>query len=119
MISGRVTTRLEAIVPITLLGQGRQLEIEAIVDTGFNGELTLREQHVRTLDAKWLCREEGELADGSTTVFDVYVVSVSWNGKERRVEADLCESPPLIGMALMRGAELRMHVEANGDVSIT
>lgn len=52
MISGRLTTQLEAIVPITLLREeGSLSEIDAIVDTGFNGELTLQEQQLRTLDA--------------------------------------------------------------------
>ena len=42
MIQGVVNANLEAVVTLTLRGEsGQEREIEAVIDTGFNGFLTL------------------------------------------------------------------------------
>ena len=43
MISGRVNENREAVISLTLIGLvGEKHEIEAVIDTGFSGDLTLR-----------------------------------------------------------------------------
>lgn len=66
----------------------------------------------------WLCRQEGELADGSVQAFDVYVATVDWNGQARSVEVEAAGAQPLLGMALIRGAELRIEVVPGGTAPI-
>ena len=42
MIQGVVNAALEAVIPLTLQGPaGQTREIEAVIDTGFSGSLTL------------------------------------------------------------------------------
>jgi clan AA aspartic protease len=92
--------------------------VEAIIDTGFNGFLTLSPALIAVLGLPWLCREQGELADGSVLTFDVYVATVDWNGQSKSVEVEAADAQPLLGMALMRGFELRIQVVPGGSVTI-
>jgi len=42
MIKGIVTFQLEPLIRLTVLGErGKRINIEAVVDTGFNGDLSL------------------------------------------------------------------------------
>ena len=41
MIRGRVNERLDATIPVEIIANGHRPVVEAVVDTGFNGFLTL------------------------------------------------------------------------------
>ena len=119
MIVGQVNSRFEPVVRLEVVkNEERRFEFEAIVDTGFNGELTLSAEYIEALDAEWLCHDEGELADGSTTLFDVYVVKILWHDKLRLVQAELVNATPLIGMSLLENNDLQISVTPNGRVTI-
>ncbi len=62
--------------------------------------------------------QQGELADGNTRILDVFAATIQWSGQRRTVEVEGLDAPPLIGMALMRGHELRVHVKPGGLVTI-
>jgi hypothetical protein len=55
---------------------------------------------------------------GSVRTFDVYQAKVVWDGHVRSVYVDEFDATPLVGMALMRGYELKMQVRARGKVTI-
>jgi clan AA aspartic protease len=97
---------------------GQPHEVDAIIDTGFNGFLTLPPAMIAALGLPWLCRQEGQLADGSVQPFDVYVATVEWNRQPRSVEVEAADAQPLLGTALLRGSELRILVLPGGLVSI-
>jgi clan AA aspartic protease len=98
--------------------RGQVHELEAILDTGFNGFLTLPSAVIRALGLPWLYRQQGQLADGNFQVLDVFAVTILWDGQRRTVEVEALDAQPLAGMALMRGYELRVHVEPGGVVTI-
>ena len=50
--------------------------------------------------------------------FDTYAAEVIWDGASRMVEVNLTETVPLIGMAMLFGHELYMHVTDGGEVTI-
>ena len=58
------------------------------------------------------------MADGSVRVFDVYQAKVVWDGRVRSVLVDEFDATTLVGMALLRGFELKMQVRARGKVTI-
>jgi len=77
VIVGMVNANREATVRLILRSPGGQdQEVEAIIDTGFTGFLTLPPAMVASLGLTWLGREEGVLSNGSLQVFDVYAVTV-------------------------------------------
>jgi clan AA aspartic protease len=85
---------------------------------GFNGFLTLPPALIAGLGLPWLCRRQGQLADGSLLAFDVHVVTVDWHGQTRTVEVEATDAQPLLGMALMEGSELRIQVAPSGAVAV-
>ena len=117
---GRVcSSAREAIVPLTLLGSGgSRVEVEAVIDTGFTGHLTLLAEVVRSLALSGRGFVEVELADGSTAALEVYDARVLWRGRERLVPVYEAEGGPLVGMSLLRGSRLTVEVEPGGDVVI-
>ena len=120
MIGGTVDADLVPLIRLTIWdASGQPHDVEVIVDTGFNGFLTLPPARIATLGLSWLCRQQALLADGSVQVFDVHVASVDWHGRTRLVEVEAADAPPLLGMALMQGSELRIGVSPGGAVVLT
>lgn len=120
MITGVVTDRREAIIHLRVHGPDRQeQEIEAIIDTGFDGWLSLPSSLVARLGLVWRRRGRALLADGSESVFDIYEAVVDWDGNARRIPVDEAESLPLVGMSLLEGYELTVQVERGGNVTVT
>ena len=76
MINGRIRTR-EAIIEVEVSGPSQPpQQIEAVIDTGYNGYLTLPSHLVTVLQFPFAGHRRGTLADGSVTVLDVYLASV-------------------------------------------
>lgn len=119
MMTGTVNADLEPLLRLTVQDAGGQpQDVEAVIDTGFNGFLTLPPEVIAALRLPWLCRQQGQLADGSVQAFDVHVATVIWDGQPRSVEVEAADAQPLLGMALMQGAALHMHVVSGGSVTI-
>lgn len=120
MMTGLINADLEPRMTLNVCAaSGQPHAVEAVVDTGFNGFLTLPPALITALGLQWLCRQQGQLADGSVLAFDVYVATVDWDGRPRGVEVEAADAQPLLGMALLQGAELRMLVLSGGSVTIT
>jgi len=119
MITGEVSANREASIRLVLRGpDGSDLELELVIDTGFNGWMSLPSKLVSELGLTWRRRGRGELADGSETIFDVYEATVVWEGQLRRVWVDDIDAAPLLGMSLLNGHELTIQVWAGGSVTI-
>jgi clan AA aspartic protease len=92
--------------------------IDAVIDTGFTGFLTLPLAVLTTLDLRAYSREEGTLGDGSTRVFDVYSGLVIWDGEFRRIDINASEASPLIGMSLLYGYRVQFDTIEGGTLTI-
>src|SRR5206468_11972725 len=97
---------------------GRRQPIQAIIDTGFSGFLTLPPALVASLGLTWLGREPGVLADGREELFDVYRATILWDDQPRTLEVEAADTMPLLGMGLLHGNEVNMCVVAGGEVTI-
>ncbi|MCI0642173.1 MAG: hypothetical protein L0Y72_17510 [Gemmataceae bacterium] len=81
MISGAVKSD-EARIRLKVRGQrGRKQEIEAVIDSGYTGALTLPPALIATLGLRWQSGDSATLADGSTCVFQVYLGKLVWDAK--------------------------------------
>lgn len=92
--------------------------VDAVVDTGFTGHLTLRPATVEALSLPIVGSAESILADGSLISEDVCLARVRWYGSERRVRALVADATPLLGMALLRDSELRVRCVGGGEVRV-
>ncbi len=119
MIQGYVSDSYEAIVAFTIQGpSGLTREIEAVIDTGYTGFLTLTRGLVNELQLRFRNRDLAILADGREAVFDVYGVTVLWDGNSRYVDAYVSDASPLVGMRLLDGHNLNVEVVNGGSVAI-
>ena len=117
MIEGFVNANLEAVVTIPLLGPaGQTREVAAVVDTGFNGYLTLPPTLVAELGLSVVGDGEAILADGREVAFDVYGVTVVWDGQPRYVETAAVGIDALLGMMLLDRHSLFVEVSDGGRV---
>jgi len=120
MITGLVTDRLEGIIHVEVYGpNGENLRVAVIVDSGFDGCLTLPLVLIESLGLPLRQRGRAELADGTTTLYDTYEGTVTWDGQPLRIKVDSAETTLLLGMGLLKGFELTMQVIANGRVMIS
>ena len=114
-----MNANLEAVVTIPLLGPvGQTREVAAVVDTGFNGCLTLPPTLVATLGLSAVGSGEAILADGSDAAFEVYGVTVVWDGQPRYVEAAAVGIDALVGMMLLDRHSLFVEVAVGGRVFV-
>ena len=116
---GTVNSALEAMIRIVVDdSDGRAHDVDALIDTGFNGFLTLPSKHVAAMALPWLFRQQAQLADGSIEVFDVHEATVVWDDSPRMVEIEAVDAVPLIGMSLLQGHSLHVDIIENGRVRI-
>ena len=110
----------EALLGVEVLSQAgaSSLRVEAVVDTGFTGHLTLPRATVDALGLPIIGSAESILADGSLVMEDVCLARVLWHGAERPVRVLVADATPPLGMALMRGSELRVECVGGGEVSV-
>jgi clan AA aspartic protease len=118
MITGAVKSDEARIRLKVIGGQRREQEVEAVIDTGFTGALTLPPALITRLGLRWRSVDRATLADGSTCVFQVYVGKLLWDGKVRSILVAEAVADPLVGMRLVRGHELKMEVRSRGKVTI-
>jgi len=119
VILGTVVARQGPVVPLLLrAANGREHTLSAVVDTGFNGWLTLPREIIAALGISYEEQTRAILADGSFAVFDSYYVTVLWDGKSETVLVDELESEPLVGMRLLHGYRLTVEIVDDGPVRI-
>jgi len=104
---------------VTILGAvGKREAVSAVVDTGYNGYLTLPAPTIRRLRLPWLQTGRAELADGNEIFFDVFEGTVLWDGRRKLIAIDESETIPLVVMELLKGFELRMQIRSGGNLAI-
>ena len=119
MIVGIVNSRTEAIIRLSVRAtDGREQEIEAILDTGFNGSLTLPPELIATLRLEWRTRGMVMLANGAEDSCDIYAASVVWDGGPRNILIEAADTDPLVGTGLLYGHEVQVQVIEGGRVVI-
>ena len=119
MIEGFVNANLEAVVRVPLRGPaGQAREVDAVIDTGFNGFLILPPALAAELELPYAFSSKATLADGSEARFDVVGVTVLWDDEARYVETGVVGVDPLVGMSMLEGHDVHLRVEDGGRVLI-
>jgi clan AA aspartic protease len=119
MITGFVNVEFEPIIPLSIRrADGKVFTQDVIVDTGFNGWLSLPPDLIAELNLRWKRRGRAILGDGSECVFNVYEAVVVWDDSLLTIPVDEADAEPLVGMSLMEGYELKMQVFEGGRVEL-
>jgi clan AA aspartic protease len=119
MMTGIVTANREAVIRVLVRGPtGHEQEVEAVVDTGFDGWISLPPALVARLGLPWRRRGRALLADGRDSLFDIYEATVVWDRRPRRTAVDEAATTPLVGMGLLDGHELTIQVRTGGKMLI-
>jgi clan AA aspartic protease len=119
MMNGIVDQNCEATIRLVVSNESKQSQvIDAVIDTGFTGFLTLPMTVINILNLRLYSREEGTLGDGSTCIFDVYSGLVIWDGEYRYIDVNLAETDPLVGMSLLYGYRIQLDAIEGGIVTI-
>ncbi|MEJ7842996.1 MAG: hypothetical protein WKF95_14630 [Rubrobacter sp.] len=103
----------EPVIPLSLIGHpdGR-VGVEAVVDTGFDGEHTLPVDLILQLGYAPIGTVGATLADGSSVEIGFFAGRVSWHA------VLAAEGVPLVGMELLAGSRLTLDAAPGGAVRV-
>jgi clan AA aspartic protease len=119
MIGGVALGRIY--LPVTIYGENTSPSrmVEFVVDTGFEGALTLPRQVIADLQLTFLTDLKAHLADGSQIQTDMYLARIEWVGAAKEIAVLELEGQPLLGTALLQGCDIAIHFEEGGVAEIT
>ena len=113
MIRGALNDRLQSMVVVEISnGDGRFEPIEALLDTGFSGDLTLRPDTISRLELEYAYRISVILADGQEIDVSVYRGFAQWLGQDRTIHVIAADGQPLLGMSLLAGGEVLIEEDS-------
>lgn len=119
MMQGVVNQSCEATISLVISNTNRQTQlIDAVIDTGYTGFLSLPREIIVTLNLPWTGIDRGTLGDGSEVTFEVYAATIIWNGQYRNIPVNEAETDPLVGMSLLYGYDLQIRAVEGGNVTI-
>lgn len=118
-MTGAVTADREASLRILVRGpSGQEQSVDTLIDTGFNGYLTLPSPVVAALRLVYHSQTLATLADGQITSLRKFAPSVNWDGLSRDVMVLEADGEPLLGMSLLYGSRVTLDVIDGGSVTV-
>lgn len=119
MLSGVVNSDREATISVMVNPPaGGEYEVAGVIDTGFNGHLTLPADVINDLELSYHSATLATLADGRQVAMSRYEASIQWDGRRLDVMVLEADGGPLVGMSLLDGHRLTIEVVAGGSVTI-
>jgi clan AA aspartic protease len=101
MITGKFIDK-KIILPVGfLLSKDTILSIDFVVDTGFNGYLTLPVNAVGAMNLPLFSTTITILADGTRAKIPTHIATINWHDRELLVPVLAMGSKPLLGMGLL------------------
>ena len=119
MIFGHINQDRELVAPVRVLDANDHVRrYEAVLDTGFDGALSLPLYLIQELGLPPTEPIEMVLATGRLVQVNAYAGTVLWRGERRQVRILESEGAPLIGTELLWGSLLTAEMTDNGAVTI-
>ncbi len=119
MIKGSVDARQRAWIPLeTGNGAGNFRPMVFVVDTGFDGDLTLSRESINQLGLAEVAPTMVTLATGVREQVNTWGGYILWHGRHRYVEVLETRGNPLMGTRLLEGSQLTVQMRVNEEVVI-
>lgn len=118
MMQGYVNTVYEAVISVVVSHNRKLKSVNAVIDTGFTGFLSLPSNVIAELELPWSYSDVATLGDGSEILVDIHRASVIWDGQFREIEINSADTDPLLGMRTLRGYRLQVDNVPGGLVTI-
>ena len=120
MIFGSVNPNRELVVPLRMLdANGHLHRFEAVVDTGFNGDVTMPAREIGELNLPPDDPVVVTMANNESQTFDAHRGIVLWDGRRLSVQVIAAEGRLLIGTELLWGSLLSAELTEYGEVTIS
>jgi len=119
-MNGQVDSNGRALVAVSVRSSSTMPahDIEAWIDTGFNGELVLPREQIDEFALQHSGTVKAILADGSEVALKTYACLIDWFGEERSLEVVANDGEqPLLGVGLLVGHDLHISYRS-GDLTI-
>lgn len=119
MIEGRVDSQGQAWIQLEMIdNRGHLHPVEVVVDTGFNGNLTLPLEIIDGLDLESDLQAPITLATGVQEEVSTWNGFVLWHNQPRLIQILETGGTPLLGMRLLENSQLTIRVRVDGEVLI-
>ena len=92
--------------------------IEALLDSGFNGPVSLPADEVEKLGLPLMTEHAVTLADGSDVNVKVHVGHVRFANEWHRSAVLATGDVPTVGMRLMKGLKVCFEADEDGDIEV-
>ena len=117
--TGRTHQYGRAMIPVDLFDhQDRLHRVEAMLDTGFDGFLTLPAHWVQRLGLVWASGIPMQVATSEWVQFDAYAAAVFWLGNRLPIRVLQTQSEILVGTRLLWESELTVQFWEGGAVNV-
>ena len=118
MIVARVNDNFDAHVQLELLHNGTTHSVRFVMDTGFNGYLSVTPQMVRSLNLEIIDVQDGVLADGRRDVFETVDIVVNGLDETRKIRAQVL-GEPMLGTRMLNGCEIQCIWKSGSEITIS
>jgi clan AA aspartic protease len=118
-MNGFVNANVEATLNLPLRGPKGETEITAIVDTGYDGFLTLPLSIITSLMLPRMSPQPVTLGDGRTRMSALYEAEIEWDGQFIGIEVLCLAGDALLGTGLLKHYRFGADFVAGGLVQVT
>lgn len=111
MLKGIVNDRDEPVVRLHLVSSNERSHLHpVIIDTGFNGNLSVPERLAQRYGWPWIGNESYEIATGDVVEQKVFLGEIRWFGSPQQVYAVVSHADDiLMGTRLLRQHQLNIN----------
>lgn len=118
MIVGSLTSEGEPALQVQVVGPTGTRDIAAVVDTGFNGGLTLPQDQIVSMGLPEMAMSKVTLADGRVRDVQTYIGEVILGERSQPVLIAEAPTTPLVGTDLLWGFSLYVEFQSDGRVEV-
>lgn len=104
-IRGKINDQAEALLSLKILGTNGFIEVETVIDTGFDGDLVLPPEVIENLHLPFIFRADIRLVGETTKATDFFHGQIEWFGTIRKIDI-IADEAFLIGTNLLREAKI-------------